>query len=292
MALLAALASVAEPTTRRDLTDRMLIDGYPTEWEKDEQMFQRNSSTVPALREESRYDSRWGFNADVNQVYVSWDIRYIYFGVAGIIWDNNIVLYVDYRPGGETDAYEWNAWRRNIHFQGIQPDMILATWDTDTRVWIWRQVRANQLAEVDFINYQQAATFSKGEQGRGMEAAIPWEVFFDEDLIRVFHEAYQESMYVLPDGAGTLGLVCAVVGGGDGTSGPDCAPDNTQRMPLDDSVPAYLDNWMEIPLDLDGDGMVDLDADIRGRSSFQHPLPIENPPYDEVSWGSIKSLFR
>ena len=274
-------------TTGGDLSSRIVIDGLTgdaNEWEADEFLFQLNDSDpAVTLDEESSSDSKWGFNNDLNQIRITWDSRFVYVAGDGIIWGNNMLILFDCRPGGMTEMTNLNSWRRNFSFQGFRPDVFMATWDGNTQPQVWEvppgSTTINNVQQRPIPSFETVATFQQGSQGRAMEAALPWSFFFGDEAERFFSDAYNDTVYVIPEDITELRIVGVVTAGADGTGGPDSAPDNLSGHEVDGSLPVTLDNWVTIPLDLDGpdgkpDGVVDLGADIRARSSFRVRPPV------------------
>jgi len=276
-AVLGILASVlftvsSSAVTDVDLSGRMLIDGLTNEWESDESLFQTNPDTGGL--EEPISDSKWGFFNDLNQIRITWDARFLYVAVDAIIWNNNVIVLLDYKDGGMQEMTNLNSWRRNFVFQGLQPDLFLATWDGNTLPQVWDYVGSNQVTQKDAASFQTVASFSTNSQNRAMEAAIPWSFLLGDDAQRVFDPAYGDTVYVLPEGISRLRVVGVITAGPDGTGGPDSAPDNLSGHDIDSSQQVTIDNWADIPLDLDGDDVVDFDANIRDREIFRVRPPV------------------
>ena len=252
-AALLALPRSAPATTAMDLSGRILIDGITDEWQPDESVFQMNTSNPgEPVPEESISDSEWGFFNDLNQIRITWDADFLYVAVDAIIWNNNVILLFDTEPGGMTEMTNLNSWRRNFTFQGLRPDLFVATWDGNTlpQAWFWDEARK----EVEkFIpeSFSTAASFSQGAQGRALEAAIPWTFVLGDSAERVFSTDIGDSVYVLPDDIRDLKFVAVLTAGGDGTGGPDSAPDNLSGHETDGSAAVTIDNWATIPLDRD-----------------------------------------
>lgn len=269
--LFSGLVPEAGAVTGRDLSDRIVIDGITDEWQLDESLFQSNEET--GSLEESLSDSEWGFNNDLNQIRLTWDARFLYVGVDAIIWGNNVIILFDYADDGMQEMTNLNSWRRNFVFQGIRPDLFLATWDTNTLPQVWSFVGSNQVSQKDATSFQTVASFSQGNQNRAMEAAIPWEFLLGDDAEMVELPG-GDSTFVLPEGFDSLRLVGVVTAGGDGTGGPDSAPDNLSGHENDSSVQVTLDNWVEVVIDEDGDQRVDFNANVKSRTSFRVVPPV------------------
>jgi hypothetical protein len=210
-----------------------------------------------------------------------------------------------------------NSWRRNFVFAGdLRPDLFFATWDGNTTPQIWRFARENQVTQVDISQFETVATFAQGNTGRSMEARIPWTVFYGTELVRRYDETLRDSVYVLPDGidhAHSIRLVAILTAGGDGTGGPDSAPDNLGGHTIESSNQVTIDNYANVPLDttyyvtslgrqvfseaeLDGgetiadtvvsDGSPDLGIDVRARRSFllEPPVVAKNFAFSSLSF--------
>lgn len=261
----AALACLLLPAflfaeTAPDLSGRITIDGYSNDFAPDEAIFvdtliDVNGDGVPEIvSQERNNDSKWGFNNDINQIKVTWDSENLFVAVDGISWDNNIILLFDYLPGGLDRMTELNSWRRNFVFAGdFLPDLFLATWDGNTTPQVWRYSNENQVTQVDITLFETVATFAQGNTGRSMEARIPWPVLYGRDLERRYDEATGDSVYVLPtarlDHAHSIRLCAILTAGGDGTGGPDSAPDNLGGHSIESSNQVTIDNYAVVPLD-------------------------------------------
>lgn len=285
VSVLAGLSAArpAGAATGVDLSDRIEIDGLTAadEWQPDESLFQVNDSdSANPVLEESLSDSRWGFNNDLNQIRVTWDARFLYLAVNAIIWDNNTILLFDYKPGGMTAMTNLNSWRRNFSFQGLEPDMFLATWDGNTQPQVWEFIQiSGTVTQKPQTDFESVATFQQSQQGKAMEAAIPWSFVLGADAERFFSPEYNDTVYALPDGITEIRFVGVITAGPDGTGGPDSAPDNLSGHEVDSSLQVTIDNWATIPLDLDGpdgepDGVVDFGAEIAARRAYRIRPPV------------------
>ena len=249
----AGLPPEATGETRRDLSNRISIDGFATEYLPDETLFQASPGGRP---EESTFDSKWGVFNDVNQIRLTWDADFLYIALEGFMDNNNIMVFFDTVPGalgnqpGLTGLVDVNAWRRNVTFDnGIFPDAFLATWDDNTTPQLWTYSGVNQVTQVPTTAFQTVATFSNQASGRAAEAAIPWDLIFLGQGERRFLPEYGDSVYVMPERGGELKLVAWITAGGDGTGGPDSAPDNLGGHQVDGSIQVVLDNFIRVQLD-------------------------------------------
>jgi hypothetical protein len=282
--LAAALFGAARPAsavTARDLSGRIRIDGYTTEFTDSERVFGLNPDGTP---QEASDDSKWGVNNDISQIRITWDAANLYIAGEGKIWGNNMILFIDSVQGqGLARMDSLNSWRRNFFFDpdsaaGFEPDLFVATWDnaqepphliTQT---IGQTVLDNVIGAQPPNSFTSATTFSVGNSGRAMEAALPWTTVFRG--------------HAMPRGA-KLKICGVITGGGDGTGGPDSAPDNGQGLSSDGSTKAVIDNYAIIDLDRNTDiqggavpgppgpdGIPDLGVEPISRVGFRFPPPI------------------
>lgn len=293
--LAAALSGAARPAsaaTARDLSGRIRIDGFTSDFTDSESVFGNNPDGTP---QEASDDSKWGVNDDINQIRITWDARYLYLAGEGKIWSNNMILFIDSVQGqGLARMDSLNSWRRNFFFDsdpvnGFQPDLFLATWDGNTAPRLITQIRGQTVEDdVPGALFSAAATFSQGNSGRAMEAAIPWSTVFlaqaglgvRETLVTV--GGVSDTTAILPRGAKIR--ICGVItGGGDGSGGPDAAPDNVEGLSSDAGAAAVIDNYATIDLDRNDDtglghggpdGVADWGVEPKSRVSFRFPPPI------------------
>ncbi|MAF26884.1 MAG: hypothetical protein QF819_00240 [Gemmatimonadota bacterium] len=266
------LCGVAKAVPETDLSARIAVDGLTADWDSDESAFGTNP--VSGAPEEGTSDSEWGTQNDVRQIRISWDAEFLYVAVDATIWDNNVILLIDHAPGGMTEMTNLNSWRRNFVFRNLQPDLFLATWDRNTLPQAWTSVGTNQVTQRDATSFATVATFDQGTPGRAMEAALPWPFLLGDDAVRDFSAAVGESLWVVPAERSVLRVVAIVTAGGDGTGGPDSAPDNLSGHSAESSDQVTIDNYAEIPLDLDGDGFCDFGQSVKERVSFLVQPPV------------------
>ncbi len=261
--------------------DSITIDGSTLDFAADEALMQSTSTADPGTQTlyESRADSRWGANNELLQVHMTWDRDSLYVGVDGVSWGNNVLLLFDTRPGGLAGMSTLNAWRRNFFFcGGFQPDIFLATWDTNRQPQMWRATGSNSVRQLGAGEFLAAATFQQADAGKSMEAAIPWSTLW-ESTRRDYNPVVRDSMPQRPgDVFREIRCVAVLTGGGDGTSGPDVIPDNLEGMVQDGSQAVTLDNFLRTTFDADGDGFPDFGVSPKARSESKEALPVLSGP--------------
>ncbi len=268
--------------------DSLTIDGSTLDFAADEALMQSASTENPDYTTlyESRSDSRWGANEELLQVHLTWDADSLYVGVDGVSWGNNVILFFDTKPGGLLSMATLNAWRRNFFFcGGFAPDLFLATWDTNRQPQMWRATGSNSVRQLGTGDFKASATFQQGDQGKAMEAAIPWSAVW-ESTTRDYDPTVRDTLAVRPDAAyRAVRVVAVLTGGGDGTSGPDVIPDNLEGMVSDGSQAVTLDNYLSVVVDDAGDGFPDMNVSPRERTTSAKRLPVlfGPPRLDEVT---------
>lgn len=296
---LAAITLVAAPAlavTARDLSARMRVDGFTTDFTVDEVVFGFNEQTGAA--EEASDDSRWGVNNDLSQIRITWDAQNLYLAGEGRIWDNNMVLLLDTVPGrGLESMTALNSWRRNFSFDttgaaqglGFQPDLFGATWDGNAAPRLITQVSGNQVDDQQVGAYfRAAATFLQGNTDRAMELVLPWRAVFaaaaglgTRDTVMTV-DGVTDTFRLFPPGT-RIKLVGVVTAGADGTGGPDSAPDNLRGHTDNSGDLVFIDNYAVIDLDRNDDtgaglggpdGVADWGVSPRSRVSFRFRPPI------------------
>lgn len=296
--LVLALPGIGHAVTARDLSARIRVDGFTTDYQTDEAMFGfNNAANAP---EEAPDDSRWGVNEDVNQIRITWDAQFLYVAGEGRIWDNNMVLLFDTVPNrGLTSMTQLNSWKRNFDFdttgtaqgKGFAPDLFAATWDGNTSPRLIVQIAGNQVDDQRVgATFNAAATFLQGNPERAMELRIPWRSLFlgsagvgtRDTFLTVAGVA--DTFRLFPPG--TKIKVCAVVtAGGDGTGGPDSAPDNLRGHTDNSGDLVFLDNWAILDLDRNNDtglnngapgpdGVADWNVSPKDRITFRFQPPV------------------
>lgn len=295
--LLALTALPVSARTARDLSARMRIDGYTSEFVPgDEDVFGYNAK---GEFEEPADDSKWQ-NNEIYQIHLSWDAQYLYAAVDGKIWGNNMVLFFDTMPNrGLGSMTALNSWRRNVNFDTFgrfpgdefMPDLFGATWDQNHDPRLITQVSGNQVDDQTVgPQFRAVATFDQGNDGRSMEFAIPWRNVFAglsgnggvrDTFVTVGGVA--DTLHRMPLGVQSIKVCAFLTAGWDGSGGPDSAPDNLRGHDNDGGKLVLLDNYAIIDLDeIDDtgmgrggpDGIPDWGVSPKERTSFRFPPPI------------------
>lgn len=257
--------------TAANLASRIAIDGFSNEFTSYE------SIIVDSLGNslESSSDSRWGEFNDLRQIKATWDENNLYVAVDGCSWGNNVILFLDiYDDYGIQKMNDLNTWKRSFHFYNQNPDFFLATWDTNSNPQFWIMEEGSNLTANESGSIQKAASFDTGNLDRSMEAAIPWNVLYYGS----------RTMENYP----SIRLVALITGGGDNTSGPDAIPDNLGGMAEDSGQLLVIDNYVEITIDADGDGLPDMGV---FPNSWERISYFKQPPFKATALSIKKITF-
>ena len=100
-------------------------------------------------------------------------------------------------------------------------------------------MQADLLTSVETVS-----TYDTGNLLGSMEMRIPWDVLYFDDL---------HSIQEYP----RIKMVAVITSGDDQSSGPDCAPDNLGGMANSSGQMVILDNYVEILIDANNDGIWD-----------------------------------
>ncbi|MEO5616823.1 MAG: hypothetical protein ABIS67_03550 [Candidatus Eisenbacteria bacterium] len=293
---LALLASGADARTARDLSSRMRIDGYSSDFASgDEAVFGLDTR---GIAQEARDDSKWQ-NNEVYQIHLTWDAQYLYVAVDGKIFGNNLMLVFDTVPNrGLENMTALNSWRRNVNFDAFGrfpgdeflPDLFGATWDTNTNPRLITHLSGNQVDDSQVgAEFRSVASFDQGNDGRSMELAIPWRNVFaglggggTRDTV-VTVGGVTDTLRRMPLGVRSIKVAAFVTANWDGGGGPDSAPDNLRGHTDDGNANIVLDNYASVDLDRNDDtgigfggpdGIPDWDVSPSSRVSFRYPPPI------------------
>jgi hypothetical protein len=298
IAVVTPIAPPAFAVTARDLSARMRIDGYTTEFVPgDEDVFGIDSTR--GVQQEARDDSKWQ-NNEVYNIRITWDAQYLYIAGEGKTWGNNMIILMDTVPGrGLADMTNLNSWRRNFTFDSFArfpgdeflPDVFAATWDGNTNPRFLTQLSGNQVDDHQVgAEFRASASFDQGNDGRAMELAIPWRNVFaglagvgTRDTTMIVG-GVSETFHRMPLGVHSIKIAAVITGGGDGTGGPDSAPDNLRGHTDNGNDNVIIDNYAIIDLDRNDDtgsgfggpdGVADWGVSPKTRVSFRYPPPIK-----------------
>ncbi|TPW15562.1 MAG: hypothetical protein FD129_864, partial [bacterium] len=244
---------------------------------------------------------------DIAQIYITWDADSVYFAADGTINGNNLIILWDVgnpHPGvfaatgtlfdGLAEMTNLNSWRRNFVFgEGFRPDLFGATWDGNTAPRLLVASGGNTVVEQQPAGsatgagqFRAVASFQGTQADRAMEFGLPWWQFLGFDAAtgvpRRPSTALGDSVITLPEGVRHIRVAGVITAAGDGTGGPDSAPDNLQGHEVDASIQVTIDNWAIIDIDatndetgaLGADGIPDLGIEPRDRVSFQVRPPV------------------
>ena len=253
--------------TGNNLSNRISIDGYSTDFTPDEYIFRDTLANCIDASLESSNDSKWGIYNDIRDIKVTWDNTYLYIAVDASSWGNNVMLFLDiYDDYGIKNMQDMNTWKRAFKFYNTNPDFFLATWDTNADPQFWA-VRTGTQTLADEVPIEDFSSLNTGNLDRAMEAKIPWTTLYPED----------SSLYTMQNYP-SIKLLSVITSGSDYKSGPDVAPDNLSGMPSNADQAVILDNYVEILLDENGDGLPDIGVEPLKRVSFFKRPPVKPIP--------------
>jgi hypothetical protein len=265
--LLTALPSVLCSTTAPDLRSRIVIDGVPTDFENDEWVL--DDST--AFKETSD-DSRWGRDNDANSIAVTWDNYNLYVAVPAATMGTTLMLVLDTACGGVTDLTHLSYFRRNIEFGEISPNFVLQVNRTALEPVAGFVDCTRPFNLIENKRYR-ALYLQDGIDGGALEVAVPWEELGGYER--------GEGGVRVPAAKTVLGVL-AVITGGQSTGAGDAAPDPSVVLENDSTRIAILDNHVAIPLDDDGDGILDMGVSPRDVASYAISLDAQGTTSRQV----------
>jgi hypothetical protein len=262
---------VSHSVTESDLSGRITIDGYSADFTADENVLK---DTLGNLLE-SPTDSYWGENNDVRQLKATWDEEFLYIAVDACSWGNNVMLMIDiFEDYGIEDMSEMNAWQRSFKFYNWNPDFFFGTWDTNSDPQFWKVTEGLMHEVVEVTGMEDAATFDTGNLDRSMEVKVPWDSLYYSD---------ERNMLDNPN----IRICSFITAGSDYTSGPDAAPDNLGGMANDSGQLVVIDNYAEILIDDDFDGLPDIGVEPNKRIIF-----LKRPPFKSLPLSITEVIFE
>jgi hypothetical protein len=251
--LAGCVATSAWATTSQDLRSRISIDGRTSDFEYDEWVL---DATTPFG--ETPGDSRWGRDNDISAIAITWDDHSLYVAVSAVTERGTLMLLVDTMCGGAADLTTQDEFLRNIEFGGITPNFLLRT-DRISAVPVAAYLDCTHPLELVLDTRYQSVYLQNGVAEGALEIAIPWDVLGDFETI--------SGGVRLPSENAVLRVV-ALVTGGPGTGAGDAAPDGSVVLENDSTSVAVVDNHIILPLDADGDGMLDAGVSPRESASY------------------------
>jgi len=239
--LLAPCAS--HSSTSDDLRSRITVDGRVAEYDADEWILDETTDFP-----ERRGDSRWGNDNDILGIALTWDLYNLYIAVPCVAFNSTLMLFVDTECGGVDGLEEVEPFRRNIHFSNTTPNFLLSAGPEAAKP-TGAFIDCNRgLALLDPDQFE-GRFLQDGPAGGALEVAVPWEVL----------GRYERSggTVKIPVRGAELALL-AVITGPPGSGAGDAAPDPVTQLENDPSRTAVCDRAVRVPLDADGDGMLDI----------------------------------
>jgi hypothetical protein len=253
LVVLCSLARTASATTARDLRERIAVDGSVSDFAGDEWVL--DAST--AFREMPG-DSRWGLDNDIAAIAVTWDDHYLYAAVPAATNAGTLMLFIDTMCGGAPGLASVERFRRNVEFGGSTPNFLLAA-SRAAPVPVAGYLDCTRPMNIIEEGAFDAVYLQDGAEGGALEVAIPWELLGD-------FSGGAEGVR-LPEKGAALSLL-AIVTGGEGTGAGDAAPDPSVVLDDDSTRTAICDNRVILPLDQDGDGILDAGVSPRAAASY------------------------
>lgn len=250
IAWLAAATVMAE--TAPDLRSRLFIDGSTSDFENDEWVL---DAWTPFP--ERPGDSRWGRDNDIRAIAVTWDHHYLYVAVSAVTTSGTLMLFIDTMCGGAASLVSQEYFLRNVEFGGMTPNLLLRVDRTAARPTAGYVDCARPFSLVENARYR-SAYLQDGAAGGALELALPWDVVGDFAA---------EPRGVRVPAPNALLRIVAVVTGGEGTGAGDAAPDPSVVLENDSTRVSVVDNHVILPLDADGDGVLDTGVSPREAAS-------------------------
>jgi hypothetical protein len=251
--LLVCLPTVSSAQTGHDIRDRVHPDGILDEYSRCEWVLDDSTSVI-----ETGNDSRWGSNNDIKRIALTWDDYNLYIGVNARVADGTVIVLCDLSCGGLGDLSDFRLLRRNIVLTNLSVDLLL---------WHHRPGGTSEAAVVsctgtdvleDGEDFEAAFGTGTSVPG-GFEAVVPWSELGDFVLAGGALQLPRRNMRL---------RLLACISGGDGTGVGDVAPDSGIILDSDSTRTATLDNFLDVELDRDGDGFLDVGSCPRDAVSF------------------------
>ncbi|MEJ2720847.1 MAG: hypothetical protein P8181_06855 [bacterium] len=265
--MLVALPAALLGTTGSDLRSRIVIDGGTSDWEDDEWVLDP-STAFPEIPG----DSRWGRDNDIRRIAVTWDDYNLYVAVEAVTVSTTLMLFLDTMCGGVDDLTHQEYFIRNIEFGGFSPNLMVRV-DRNTAEALAGYLDCTRPFNLIENKYYRSVYRQDGVRDGALETAIPWE----------FIGGFERSAdgVTVPEVGALLGVLGAVTGGPASGAG-DAAPDPSVVLERDSTRIAVLDNDIEIVLDSDRDGLVDIGVSPRDIAVYALPPGALGSPVRQV----------
>jgi hypothetical protein len=250
LVLASILPATAVASTSHDLRSRITINGDLGDFSADEWIL---DATTPFA--EPVGDSRWGHDNDILGIALTWDDIDLYVGVPVVAISSTVMLFVEAVCGGLTNLTDAGPFRRNIEFAGIRPNVLVKTGSSAGVVDVALLDCTRPLNILDPALYR--GRFRQDEDTGALELAIPW------SALGAFVQTGAGT--AVPADGGVV-RVLTVVTGGPATGAGDAAPNPATLLDNDSTRVAILNNYIEVSLDVDNDGLLDAGVSPRARA--------------------------
>lgn len=254
--LIASLWSAGQAATERDLSSRITVDGRVLDYESDEWIVDETTA-VPELAG----DSRWGSDNDIRRVALTWDEKRLYIAVDAVTRTTTLMLFVDVGCEGVNDLYTTHGFRRNVAFSGLSPNFLVGVSRRSIIPLAGLTDCNTPFFTLDDDTYS-SAFFQDDIREGGLEVAIPWALLGD-------FEGTADGTRVPVHGQSVK--VVSIVSSGPGTGAGDAAPDPTAGLENDSLRVAIINNYVNVPLDGDDDGYLDIGVSPRDEATYGAP---------------------
>jgi len=237
LVVLAAGGLVAKTYNTPDINGRVQVN--ENDWDADE-----------LAHRDPNNDNRWGSSdGDLVDLYVTWDADNLYVGIRTVNgpggYGNGYLLFIDTdgQSGitGATDFSGADFYARAITFSTMGADVIMGGWNLPTTFDVKHCSDPTATTDVEGVYTSCNPGF------KHVEATFPW-----------------NSLYGLGEGVVPQGTVLRFIGtvvGGDGSGAYDALPNSSTGVESNPSTPwnatTDLDEFVEIPVDQNGDGVPD-----------------------------------
>jgi len=251
--LVGLLPAVCFGTTAPDLRSQIIINGDVADFAPDDWVLD-DSTSFPEIPG----DSHWGTDNDVRAIAVTWDNFSLYVGVPAVVVSTTLMLFVDVGCGGVENLRDAGSFRRNIEFSVNTPNILTRVLHISEPPELAALDCNHPINTADPTEYQ-GIYVQEGSRDGALEIAVPWELLpgFEKDASGVTVPSDGQYLRVL-----------AVVTGGPGMGAGDAAPDPSVALENDSTRVAILNNYVELALDSDDDGLLDIGVSPRNIASY------------------------